>query len=521
MAQLSSSPPPPTLSYAIPALAVGRPAPNLLALWVGIAIFAAMSLWMAIASKGFLEADALTHYMFARHAMQEPHYLTDVWGRPLCTGMYVLPAAIAGRIGVRVMSLLLAIATGLISYRIAQRQNYRLPALAAILLFIQPLFFLHSFSELTEIPFAFVMILAFWAYQSRHFAAMALLAAITPTGRPEGLFLMVMAACALIAHRRAQYLFILPLPLLLWSYLGWLSWGSPGDLPWYRWLQHNWPWAPRSAYGSGQWYKFIIELPVLLSPLVFPAFIVGVIWSIRTGLSGLLKWRPAFLCDHRARCQLMIAVIPLTILFVHSVLWTLGLMASNGELRYLLCVAPLWGLLCAKGWEWAWERFRLPAPFLCAAVAATTPIYANWYYQVLPLRIYESDLMGLAAANWYKQTPGLRADYPRVMSSPPSIYYFLDVSQSDRRYGAQWGRENVETKPPGTILFWDQTYGLTNASRALIVPKEDVEADGWIWIGNIVYGGEWCNVYLSPQTAAGKPTDPNRYRAPGDTTPDR
>src|SRR5947207_13707417 len=131
MAQLSSS------SYAaapLPALVVRRPSRNLLALWVGIVIFAAMSLWMAIASKGFLEADALTHYMFARHAMQEPHYLTDVWGRPLCTGMYVLPAAIAGRIGVRVMSLLLAMGTGLISYRIAQRQNYRLHAIAARLL---------------------------------------------------------------------------------------------------------------------------------------------------------------------------------------------------------------------------------------------------------------------------------------------------------------------------------------------------------------------------------------------------
>ena len=57
MAQLSSS------SYAaapLPALAVRRPSRNLLALWLGIAIFAAMSLWMAIASKGFLEADALT-----------------------------------------------------------------------------------------------------------------------------------------------------------------------------------------------------------------------------------------------------------------------------------------------------------------------------------------------------------------------------------------------------------------------------------------------------------------------------
>src|SRR5437879_5315358 len=107
MAQLSFASPP------LPALAPLKPRNNTLALCVAIAIFTAMSLWMAIASKGFLEADACTHYMFARHALAEPAYLINVWGRPLCTCMYVLPAAIGGVLGVRVISLMLAIAMGL------------------------------------------------------------------------------------------------------------------------------------------------------------------------------------------------------------------------------------------------------------------------------------------------------------------------------------------------------------------------------------------------------------------------
>ena len=100
---------------------------NVLALWVGIAIFASMSFWMAVASKGFLEADACTHYMFARHALAEPSYLVNVWGRPLCTCAYAIPAAIGRVLGVRVMSLLLAVGMGLVTYRIAKKQNYRMP----------------------------------------------------------------------------------------------------------------------------------------------------------------------------------------------------------------------------------------------------------------------------------------------------------------------------------------------------------------------------------------------------------
>jgi hypothetical protein len=497
MAQLSDA--------TLPSLAPPKARNNLLALWIGVVIFAAMSLWMAIVSKGFLEMDAQTHFMFARHGFREAHYLTNIWGRPLCTGLNLIPALLGGVLGVRVMSLLLAIGTGLVTYRIAQGQNYRLPAMATILLFAQPLFYLHSFSELTEIPFAFVMILGFWAYQSKHFLTMAILIAITPSGRPEGFFLIAMAAVALLVHGRWYYLFVLPIPMLIWSFFGWVTFGRPADQHWFLWLKINWPYSMESAYGRGPWYSFLVQLPVLLSPIVFPTIIFGVYVSLREALRRGTGRLPAFLVDHRARCQLMMVFIPLFILVVHSILRTFGLMGSNGELRYLLCVAPLWALLCAKGWEWAWARFRLPAPFLCAALAASAPIYANCFYRVVPLRIYESDLLGQAVSDWYKKTPGLEAAYPRMMASLPSVYFDLDVSQTDVKHGETWGLANVNKKPDGVILIWDKN-ALANASKTMIVTQEQVDAAGWIWIGNIVYGNEWCNVYLSPRTIIGAPT---------------
>lgn len=470
-----------------------KPRNNALALWVGVAVFAAMSVWMAFRSKGFLEADACTHYMMARHAFNEPHYFTSVWGRPLCTGLYAIPAYFGGVIGVRLMSLLLAVLSGLITYRIAVRQNYRLPALAAILLFAQPLFYLHSFSELTEIPFAFVAVCAFWAYQSRQFLAMTLLVAITPSGRPEGFMLIALAACALLLHRRWYYLFLLPLPMVLWSYLGWLSWGSPPELPWYRWLPNNWPYAPKSAYGSGPWYHFLLLLPVLVSPMVFPALLPGVWLSVR---NGLRRW--TFFTDHVTRCQVMIALIPLGILFVHSVLWFFGLMASNGELRYLLCVAPLWALLCAKGWEWMWGRFRLPAPFLCAALAAFVPAAANWYYRVIPLRLYAEDYMSRAAAEWYLKEPGIKEQYPLMMASPPGVYFRLDRSAGDQTVSAPWGQKTLKNPPPGVVMIWDPIYGPKNADANLIIERHEIAPNGWRFLKRIEYEDKWCEVYLSP-----------------------
>jgi hypothetical protein len=509
---------------------------NLLALLLGILIFAALSTWCSIKSVGFLEADAMTHYMFARFSAREWSYLVNVWGRPLCTGVYALPAIFAGVHGVRAMSLAMAIAAGLVCYRVARNQKSRMPAIAAILLFAQPLFFAHSFSELTEIPFALVAVCAFWAFQTRNFLAMALLAATSPLGRPEGILLVVCAAAALVVYRRWYYLPLLAVPCLIWSYFGAVSWGPikwwPYAEAWWTWLPRNWPYAAKSAYGKGEWYYFIGILPVILSPMMFPFLFAGIAkllddWGIRRFIARHQSAAPAPSPDldpHLRRCAFFIVAIPLTVLFVHSILRTFGLMASSGEPRYLLSVAPFWALVVARGWEWAWVRFRLPAPFLVAALFATTPIFANRYYQVFPLRLYENDLMGKAVGDWYKSTPGLEDDYPRVMATPPSVYYFLDLSQSDPKRGDAWGRGNVEKRTPGTILIWDPIFGQSNADRNLIIPKEELEALGWVWIGNVVYrteteSGVWCNVYLSPKDVHGKPTDPDKYHAPGEVTP--
>src|SRR5688572_8561070 len=53
---------------------------------IAVGVFALLSVAAGVASVGFLEADACTHYIYARFALDEPHYLTNVWGRPFCTG---------------------------------------------------------------------------------------------------------------------------------------------------------------------------------------------------------------------------------------------------------------------------------------------------------------------------------------------------------------------------------------------------------------------------------------------------
>ena len=72
--------------------------------------------------------------------------------------------------------------------------------------------------------------------------------------------------------------------------------------------------------------------------------------------------------------------------------------------------------------------------------------------------------------------PGLPA---RHGHSALASTIFLDLSQSDPKRGAAWGRDKVKKCIPGTILIWDPVFGQSNADRNLIVPKDELEGLGW------------------------------------------
>jgi hypothetical protein len=477
---------------------------------LAVGVFAALSVFCSRTSEGFLEADACTHYLYARFAFERPDFLVNIWGRPICTAIYSLPAAVAGRFGVHLMSLALAIGTALVAWRIAVNQGYRHPALALMFTLAQPLVFLHSFSELTELPFAFLLACAFWAYQQRQWLVMAVLIALSPLSRPEGFGFLALAGIALLLHRRWWWLVVLPVPLILWNLAGWLIYNEAG--PWWRWLIDQWPYSETSVYPRGNILHFVAFLPAIVSPFVFPAMCVGVWRSTWRGRADSLV-SPAHGPGHDAqsRTQLLIAVIPLLILFGHSVLYAMGKLASSGELRYMLVVAPFWGLLAAKGWEWLFERFNGRRPLLWAGVAALLPIVFNAYYKVVPLVFGDDWLAARRAVIWYR-TSGLADSFPRVATAHPGIVYFMDVAPGDKDHAVEWRKAVLSQPADGTIVIYDPMYSVSNSDANRSISIDELRSAGWIDVTALVpsMGKRW-HVLVSPRDAHGADARASRH----------
>ena len=482
---------------------------------LAVAVFSALSATMAVRSNAFLEADACTHFMYARAAWTAHYYLVNVWGRPICTALYAVPAHFGGRTACRITSLAVAIGMALVCRSIAARQGWRWPALAVVFTFAQPLVFLHSFAELTELPFALLMALAFLAYQRRQWFWLAVVVGLTPLSRPEGFGFVALAAIALLLHGRARWWAVLALPVVAWDVAGWWLYGRPGH--WWHWLADNWPYAGESLYSRGYLLKYVGMMPAFVGPLVFPATLIGIGLCLCGSLDGVAGPTPVerpgpslwpqrvlesagvdvqrsrlhwLLTDHHRRCEVLIAVLPLMVLVGHSVLTRLGKMGSNGEIRYMLVVAPFWALLSARGWEWTFGRLSWPAPRAWAAVAAALPLIVNRMYTVLPQTPSPDWVEAARIADWYTATQA--AAYPHIALAHPGLLYALDLSPTDGRI-VDWKRSTIDAVPPDTLLVWDRVDGLFNADARRSIPLDEIRRDGWVPMQTPFTGGagEW------------------------------
>jgi hypothetical protein len=443
---------------------------------LAILIFSAFSLYFAIRSTAFLEGDACTHYLYFRAAITEPYYFVNVWGRPFATLLYALPAHFGGRLAVRITSLLLALVIGLISQNIARRQGWRWPVLALIFTLAQPLVFLHSFSELTELPFALLAAMGFWAYQRRWFFCMAVIVGLTPLSRPEGFAFVAVGALALLLHRRGWMLIVLLAPVVLWDYLGWRMYGEPG--PWWHWLQANWPYDKRSLYTPGSLFYFVQMLPAIVSPIIFPATMVGMAVCIFANRNRPIRESSSD-DRHRARCNVLIALLPLAVLAGHSFLYWRGAMSSNGEVRYMLVVAPFWALLSARGWSWVFQTFNWKHPLIWAAIAAMLPMGVNKAYKVLPVVNMPDWVEAEQIAHWYSTRPPSK-QYPYLATAHPGILYWLGISPTSPII-KEWRKDLIDSNPPppGTILIWDRIGAMFNSDAQRTIPLDELIKAGW------------------------------------------
>ncbi|MCI0665104.1 MAG: hypothetical protein L0220_28910, partial [Acidobacteria bacterium] len=281
------------------------------------------------------QQDSANHYLLAREAWSNPHYFVDVWARPLFTLIYSFPSQL-GYPAAKLFTLLICLATGWQTFRLAQWLKIEKPHLVILFLFLQPSFFLICSAVFTEPLFALFLTIALRLHLSGRVVSGIFITSSLILIRPEGLFIGILWGLWVLIDRSGEQGWVekicktalLATGMVLWWLVSYLITHDP------LWIAHNWPAEWNSGTTkAGPIFWYIIQLPLITGPFLLPQFLAGIFQSIK-------------IRDFRLPLQTFVSVFVL-----HSVLYAGGLLGSPGYARYIVPVSPVIALIILMGWN--------------------------------------------------------------------------------------------------------------------------------------------------------------------------
>jgi hypothetical protein len=321
-------------------------------LWAVALGLAVLYLGESFLARGVYNDDDIGHYLMARDAPRDPALYLNVWGRPLFTLVYSLPAQF-GFDAVRRSTALVTVATAIVTGLGGTRLGVPAP-LGAALFGTMPFVLLLSYSSLTEPLAALVIAASLWAWLARRRGLALCGLGLLPLARLELAVLAIplglLAAAQLRGWRRLYGL----LPgafLVLWAAIGAMA---TGDL---AWLPHQVLGEGENLYGQTGFWHYPQGLIHVVGPVVFLFLLVDLGERIR------------------ARRVDLVALLPASVLGLYIVFsWKLSVGHAAGFLRHLVAASPAFALSAARGLESALHDSRARRGALAILAAGTVVI---------------------------------------------------------------------------------------------------------------------------------------------------
>ncbi|CAN5762488.1 hypothetical protein BH11BAC7_BH11BAC7_20000 [soil metagenome] len=407
--------------------------------------------------------DSVTHYLFAKYAPQHPELFFHHWAKPVFV-LLASPFAQFGFDGMKMFNALTTLGTIFLTYRIAERLKLHQSYAVMILLIFSPMYFVLTFSGLTEPLFALFVAGGIYLVTKRSYASAMLLISFLPFVRSEGLIIAGVFGIYLMIKQKWKLLPLLAVGHLVYSFAGYFV---HHDL---LWVFRKIPYARLdSIYGRGELTHFAKQLFYILGLPGFILFLLGVI-SI---LKDVIKRKES-------------RVIPVLILggflaffIAHTLFWYYGIFGSMGLTRVFICVIPLMALIMLKGFNLLTTEL-IPAKNNLAKIFSIAILA---YVIVFPFTkthggiVFERDMkLSPDQKAVIEMAKFVRREFPlmpRVAYEAPYIGIALGIDPFDNAQRLDLNPENLKVLHPGELLIWDSHFALLD----LKLRKEDLAKD--------------------------------------------
>jgi hypothetical protein len=404
---------------------------------------------------GCPEQDTDYHFLEARTAWSNPWLLVDVWGRPLYTMSYALPALL-GFTAARVFAVGIGVAIAWQTWRLAGDLRLERAWLVIPLLLGQPVFFELFPDLLTEPLFALVFVVAL-RWHLRGWTKRGMLAAsLLPLARPEGVFLCLLWAVWVVTkntdptassqasiYRKLVRAVFATLILATGVFLWWIAATFITRDPLF--ILHNWPstWH-QDVYGHGSLFSYGRRASEFTGMLLAAPFVLG-LWS-----------------KIRAWTWIPLTTSFLLLFFLHSLFRAYGLFGEAGYPRYMVSVAPAIAMLTLEGWNAIASRIEKWPHFASVALGWTVlsvALAANFCY--LDSFPWARDPIAVREMfDWFHEHP---QPYKRLVWSNARMCIVYGLTLQESPSLPSNSRETtlalLRDAPSGTLVFWDDHLG--------------------------------------------------------------
>lgn len=434
-------------------------------------------IWYGIKSTGSYYDDDIAHYLIARYSWQHPELFLNTWGRPAFTLLYA-PVALLGFNAVKIFSAVIATATCLLSARLARQYQARWYWMAIIFTGLQSEFFRQAFSNLTELTFAALFILALVAYKDQRWLLMSVVVGWLPLARYESLPIVLLFSFPLIQHRKFWLLPVLVAPLLIHNTYWAVSEANLAMLffPFDQLLGLR-PYVAAFDYGAGDLFHYFNLLPVAFGGTILLLAFYGA-WREKLGIPHL---------------SILFAISTLSLTY-----WLVPSAGIAGYARHLAIVAPAVGMLATKGlealispyrqkiqawgmmivfvllavWLWAIDMKAISAVALVLGLVIIMPRIPRFtgyaitgllivvtiistLTAVQPFSMNDRQLTAYEAGNWFRQS-----EYRDRLVLASHIYFQFsaDLDGFDEQVSLPITPPNIKRAPTGSIIVWDSHY---------------------------------------------------------------
>lgn len=411
--------------------------------------------------------DSINHYLFAKYAPTHPELYFNHWAKPLFT-LLSSPFAQFGFTGIKTFNAFVSLLTIFFTYKTAEKLGIKNAIIGAVVLIASPLFFLLTFSGLTEPLFAlFVAAGTFYAAKKQYLLA-SIIISFLPFVRSEGLIIIGVFGLYFLLKKQWNAIPALILGHMIYSVAGSFIYE---DL---LWVFTKIPYADMNDnYGSGGLGHFAKQLMFVVGVPIYILFWIG-LYSL--GWSSIKR-------KTNLETSVLVGLGFLAFFTAHTLFWYFGKFNSMGLKRVFVGIAPLMAIIALIGFNFITEDLlknkktpRLVLQGLLIAYVVIFPFTSNpaapkWNQR---LNLTGSQDCALKIADFFEAHP---KQYPkenaRFILIDPYLSQALNIDHFDPAVRTELNAGALENLHSGDIVIWENWFAVVERG----ITKKSLDKD--------------------------------------------